>query len=62
MILQSLEVAKKCVVRNYADSGLHDTCSNVCILNFSVRLLEESSPLWHMVSASEPYFWLPHHA
>jgi hypothetical protein len=25
MILQSLTVAKKCVVRNSADSGLHDT-------------------------------------
>lgn len=45
MILQILTVAKKCVVRNYADSGLHDTWSIVCVLNSSLRLLEEYSPL-----------------
>ena len=46
----------------FFDSSKSYSCHQVCILNFSLRLLEEYSSLWHIVSASKPYFWSPHHA
>jgi hypothetical protein len=39
----------------YFDSSKSYSSHEVCILNFSLRLLEEYSSLWSMVSASLPY-------